>query len=117
MSRTPKIICIALAIVFIVIAAFQFDQPDFELWISIYFVASFIAVMVAFDQLSKSVVIAAMIAFFVGAVAQWPAEYEGFTNGGIYAEQACESAGLFFCFASMSYFVFLVVKKRSRNQA
>jgi len=117
MSRIPKIICISLAIAFIVIATFQFNQPDFELWISIYFTASVIAVMVAFDRLNKSVVIAAMIAFFVGAVAQWPPEFTGFSNDGIYAEQARESAGLFFCFLSMAYFVFLVVKKRSQTKA
>jgi membrane-bound ClpP family serine protease len=116
MSRIPKIICISLSIIFIIIGFLQFDQPDFELWISIYLIASAISLAVAFNKLNKSVVIAATIAYLIGAIAQWPPRYEGFFNDTIYAEQARESVGLFFCFLATSYYVYLVINKRSNKK-
>ncbi len=117
MSRKPKIICITLGIIFFIIGMLQFNQVDYELWLSIYSIASALSFAVAFDKLHKSVVIAAMIAYFVGAIAQWPEKFVGFSflDQSIYAEQARESIGLFFCFLSTAYFVYLVVKKRSVN--
>lgn len=113
MDRIPKLISLTLSVIFLAIGALHFSETDFELWISIYIAAAFISIMVAFNRLSKSVVIAAMIAYLVGSIAQWPALFTGFAGPGIYSEQARESAGLFFCFLAMSFFVFLVVKKRS----
>jgi branched-subunit amino acid ABC-type transport system permease component len=115
MSRIPKFFCISLSIIFIIIGILQFDQPDFELWISIYLIAAAISLAVAFNKLSKSVLIAASIAYLVGAIAQWPPRYEGFFNNSLLAEQARESAGLFFCFLATAYYVFLVIKKRSKK--
>lgn len=119
MNKIPKIICISLSLVFIVIALLQYKQPDFELWLSIYLIAAAISLAVAFDKLSKSVVIAAMIAYLIGAIAQWPPRFEGFSDAGgsIYAEQAREAAGLFFCFLANAFYVYLVIKKRSGKVA
>jgi hypothetical protein len=86
------------------------------LWISIYFIAAAISFAVAYNKLSTSVVITAMIAYLVGAIAQWPPTFTGIFGNSAYTELALESAGLFFCFLAMAYYVYLVIRKRSKRR-
>ncbi|MGK7397913.1 MAG: transmembrane 220 family protein [Candidatus Cyclobacteriaceae bacterium M3_2C_046] len=118
MATIPKIISIIIGILFLFFAAFQYNDPDAMLWIGIYGIAGLIGLAVAFDKLSKSVVIAALLAYLIGAIAQWPQKYEGITfsmSQSIYIEQARESLGLMLCFLAMVYFLILVIRKRKRS--
>ena len=117
MGKTAKIICFVLGFLFISFAVFQYNDPDGLLWSVVYGVASAISFAVAFNKLSKIVVLGALMAYLIGAIAQWPPEFEGFLltpmSTSIYVEQARESVGLFICSLAMAYYLYLVVVVRS----
>ena len=120
MSKSAKIICFVLGILFISFAAFQYDDPDGLLWMGVYGVAGAISFAVAYNKLSKSVIIGALLAYLVGAIAQWPPQYEGLMlkmSESIYVEQAREALGLFICSLAMGYYLYLVVVVRSKYKS
>lgn len=116
MNKVPKIICIVISVIFFIFTALQYNDPDYLLWMGVYGIAAVLSLAVAFNKVSSSVVIAAMIAYLIGAVSLWPPDYSGFSvsaGGFEFQEQVGEAAGLFICFIATVYFLVVVIKKRS----
>lgn len=113
MNKISRYICFFLAVIFLLFAAFQYNDQDGILWMGIYGIASIISFAVAIKRINKPIVITSMLAYLIGGIAQWPPIYEGFwqdMNHSIYIEQAREAGGLFLCFLAMVYYLILVVR-------
>lgn len=107
-ARAPmmKIASIFFGLLFLLFSYFQFNDPDPHIWIPIYSAAA-LACYMAFKGLWPSWVFYSLAAaYLIGAVIQWPPEYEGILFGdlemrSLNIELARESLGLSICALGM----------------
>ncbi len=101
-----KVIAIVFGLLFVLFAAFQYNDPDPQLWVPIYLVAA-IACFMAFAGVGKPALYVAIGAGYIAAaIYQWPPRFEGFlfTEIGMRStniEMAREAGGLAICAAVM----------------
>ncbi len=101
-----KIISIIFGLLFILFAAFQYNDPDPEVWIPIYGLAA-IACLMAYAGLGRWWFFGLMaVMYVVAAVYQWPPVFEGFLFSEVgmrsmNIEMAREAGGLAICAAVM----------------
>ena len=101
-----KTLSIIFGLLFVLFAAFQYNDPDPELWVPIYGFAA-MACLMAYVGLARWWFLAAMAVVYVAAaVYQWPPVFEGFLFGEIgmrsmNIEMAREAGGLAICAAAM----------------
>lgn len=73
-----KLIAIVFGVVFLLFAALQYNDPDPQVWVSIYGLAA-AACFMAWAGLARWWFLAIMALFYlVAAVYQWPPVFEGF---------------------------------------
>jgi uncharacterized membrane protein len=117
MKPIIKVVLFILSAIFWFFAYVQLNDPDSTLWIAIYAIAAIICILVAFDKLSHTIIISAMVAYLIGAISLWPEQYNGLSldNGFTPSiEEARESLGLVFCGLVMGLNLFLVLRKRQK---
>ena len=117
MKSGVKFSSLLLGALFLLFAIFQYNDPDGVLWMGIYGIAAAISVGVAFNRVIMPILIAAGVAYLVGAIAQWPPVFEGFgdTMHSLNVELARESAGLFLCFLVMLLYIYWVYQVRFKK--
>ncbi|GAB3998011.1 hypothetical protein GCM10028807_44530 [Spirosoma daeguense] len=114
-----KVIALVSGLLFILFAAFQYNDPDPEVWIPIYGMAA-VACFMAYAGVGRWWFFAAMaVIYVVAAVNQWPPEFEGFLFGemkmrSLNIELARESGGLAICALVMGWLAFLTRKALRR---
>ncbi|CAG5069482.1 hypothetical protein DYBT9623_02218 [Dyadobacter sp. CECT 9623] len=97
-----RLFTIFFGIIFVIFAYFQLDDPDSGVWIGIYSFAA-LACFMSLRNLWPSWVFYLLAAgYIVGAVLQWPPEFEGIFFGeaqmrSLNIELARESLGLLIC--------------------
>ncbi|WP_128544448.1 transmembrane 220 family protein [Larkinella soli] len=110
MRRTLSIV---FALLFILFAAFQYNDPDPEVWIPIYLFGAAASFM-AYVGMGRPWFFAAMgLVYLVAAVYWWPPVFEGFlldemSMKTVNIELARESGGLAICAAAMFTLAFLM---------
>ncbi|MFN4147881.1 MAG: transmembrane 220 family protein [Runella sp.] len=108
-----KILSLVLAVVFIVFAAVQYNDPDPELWIPIYGIAALACLSIFWGKAPRQYVFVVLaLAYFFAAYRQWPPHYEGVFWGemqmrSINIEMARESLGLMICGLGMALMAWL----------
>ena len=101
-----KVIALVFGLLFILFAAFQYNDPDPQIWIPIYSVAA-IACFMAFAGVGQPVLYGIIAAgYVVAAIYQWPPKFEGFLFSEVgmrsmNIEMAREAGGLAICAAVM----------------
>mgnify|MGYP002395620532 CR=1 FL=1 len=117
MKPWVKYTAFLFAAIFLLFAIFQLNDQDGELWMGIYGIAAAISIGIAFNRVIMPIVIAAAVAYLVGAIAQWPPKFEGFgdTMNKLNVELARESAGLFLCFLIMLFYMYWVYQVRFKK--
>ncbi|MFD2573182.1 transmembrane 220 family protein [Spirosoma soli] len=97
-----KILSIVFGLLFTLFAAFQYNDPDPEVWIPIYGFAA-MACFMAYAGVGRWWFFAAMaLIYFVAAYYQWPPIFEGFLFSevgmrSLNIEMAREAGGLAIC--------------------
>lgn len=97
-----KSLAIGFGLLFVLFAAFQYNDPDPEVWIPIYGLAA-AACFMAWAGLARWWFLAAMgVIYLVAAWYQWPPVFEGFLFSEVgmrsmNIEMARESGGLVIC--------------------
>ena len=97
-----KILSIGFGLLFVLFAAFQYNDPDPQVWIPIYGLAA-IACFMAYARVGRWWFFALMgVLYVVAAIYQWPPAFEGFLFGdlemhSLNIELARESGGLAIC--------------------
>ncbi|WP_420149337.1 transmembrane 220 family protein [Spirosoma sp.] len=108
-----KTLSIVFGLLFVLFAAFQYNDPDPEVWVPIYGLAA-IACFMAFAGVGRwwfYVVMAVM--YSVAAWYQWPPVFEGFLFNemgmrSVNIEMAREAGGLAICAVIMGFFALLM---------
>lgn len=103
-----KIIFLILGLVFLLFSYFQFNDPDPEIWVPIYLIAALACYMALRNLWPSWVFLVMAAAYLVGAILQWPPEFEGVFWGGmkmrsLNIELARESLGLGTCVLAMAF--------------
>lgn len=97
-----KVLSLLFGLLFVLFAAFQYNDPDPEVWIPIYGFAA-MACLMAYAGLARWWFLAAMaVLYVVAAVYQWPPAFEGFLFSEVgmrsmNIEMAREAGGLAIC--------------------
>ena len=93
-----RLFAIVMALVFLVFAGLQYNDPDPYIWIPIYLYLVLLSVLVINRKVSQLVLFVSALAFLIGAFYLWPAHWEGVAlkNGmkTINIEEGRESLGL-----------------------
>ena len=107
-----KILSIGFGLLFALFAAFQYNDPDPEVWVPIYGFAA-MACLMAYTGIGRWWFFAAMAVLYVAAAYyQWPPVFEGFLFSemgmrSMNIEMAREAGGLGICAAVMALLAFL----------
>lgn len=108
-----RILSIGFGLLFLLFAAFQYNDPDPEVWVPIYGLAA-LACFMAFTNLGKWWFFAGMAGMYVvAAIYQWPPVFEGFLFSEVgmrsmNIEMAREAGGLAICAVVMGLLAVLV---------
>ncbi|MBD2701781.1 transmembrane 220 family protein [Spirosoma sp. BT702] len=115
-----KLLAIIFGLLFILFAAFQYNDPDPEVWIPIYGMAA-VACFMAYAGVGRWWFFTAMaVMYIVAAVYQWPPQFEGFLFSemgmrSMNIEMAREAGGLAICALVMIILAFLVRRQPLRR--
>ena len=108
-----KILSIVFGLLFLLFAAFQYNDPDPEVWVPIYGLAA-VACFMAFAVWANGGFLSAMaVMYVVAAIYQWPPVFEGFLFSEVgmrsmNIEMAREAGGLAICAVVMGLLAVLV---------
>lgn len=111
-NTMKKTFAIIFGLLFVLFAAFQYNDPDPEVWVPIYGFAA-IACLLAYTGMGRWWFFVAMTGlYFVAAWYQWPPEFDGFLFSevgmrSLNIELARESGGLAICALVMALFAWL----------
>lgn len=115
MPKIHRYIALVFTFVFVLFAAFQYNDPDAALWIGIYGMAALASFFAYYRPLHRFTYLITALGYLAGAIILWPPQYEGITrsmSGSINIEEARESLGLLICAVVMGYYFFVTKKKR-----
>lgn len=76
-----KIFALIFAVLCVVSAYLQLNDPDPALWITIYLVAAIVSILFAINKLPYWVYLILFVSSIVGAYLFWPDTFEGVTIG------------------------------------
>lgn len=120
-----KILGAVFGLLFLSFAAFQYNDPDPLLWMTIYLIAAALSVAAGFGRVSKTVLVVACILYGVGVIYWWPEQFEGVgdsmrdaTTGALLrnVEEGRESLGLAMCsIAMLSFLLFPKYSDRGKT--
>ncbi|MBX9852362.1 MAG: transmembrane 220 family protein [Cytophagaceae bacterium] len=106
--------CILLALMFIVFAGLQYNDPDPEVWIPVYMLSALLSLVAIFRPLPKVLLLILIVVYIAGAIYLWPDRYEGVTMPMSHKpniEYARESLGLLICALAKCWLLFLSSRK------
>lgn len=97
------------AILFMVFGVLQYNDPDSGIWMLIYGAAAVLSLLAYLGKSKSWLYWVMFVASLIGAIALWPAQYEGLTLKDGYSpaiEEARESLGLAVCALGMLWLAF-----------
>ncbi|MDQ3395391.1 MAG: transmembrane 220 family protein [Bacteroidota bacterium] len=115
-KKSIRYIALFLALVFLVFAILQYNDPDPFIWIPIYLLASILSICVAINKIKIKILVTASVLFLLGAAFTFPSTYNGvWLDMGykVEIEEARESLGLLICGLSMAFYVIVLTKNKS----
>ena len=92
-----KFLALIFAILFIIAAYVQWNDPDATLWYFVYGIAALASILFFLNKLNFVIALILAILYLVGTIALWPEKWEGLSIGGgdiDNIERARESLGL-----------------------
>jgi hypothetical protein len=100
MKTLFKILSLIFTLLFLWAGYVQYNDPDAYLWYAIYGSAALASLLFFFGKLPWMAAMVLFVAYFVGAIMDWPARFEGVTigEGDIKnVEEGREALGLLIC--------------------
>ncbi|MFN3404396.1 MAG: transmembrane 220 family protein [Cytophagaceae bacterium] len=120
MKKILKGLCVFWALLFIVFAALQLNDPDPEVWVPLYLFPAIVHIVSLFHQWRAFALYGLIFFYLVAAIYLWPDQFEGIffsMDRSINIELARESLGLAICSLSFYYTLrvnkFLYVRRRT----
>ena len=111
------------AALFFLFAAFQYNDPDFFIWVPVYLVVGIVAWMWSIGKRSKKVNLILLILYIIGMISYYPdviswiREGTPSITGSMQAESPFiefirEFFGLMICVLAMGYYTYLAYQKQ-----
>ena len=97
MKSLFKILSLILAVLFVIAAAVQWNDPDATIWYFIYGIAALVSVLFYLGRLNFIIALVLGVLYIIGTITLWPDKWEGLTIGSgdiLNIERARESLGL-----------------------
>ena len=114
-----RLFAIIMALVFLVFAGLQYNDPDPYIWIPIYLYLVLVSVLVMNRKANRMLLFISALAFLIGAIYLWPAHWEGVAlkNGmkTVNIEEGRESLGLGMGFVTLLIYGLAVSRRRVVN--
>lgn len=113
-----KIATGVISMLFMVFAGLQYNDPDPEVWISLYAVCAGIGIWLIFKPISWWLLAICTGLYLVGGILLWPTEFHGLTgkmSEHHSIELARESLGLFICAGALVYYAVISKKAETRH--
>ncbi len=116
-----KILSVLFAVLFLVSAGLQYNDPDPMLWIVIWGIAAVLSILFFYDKISSSVLFIIGIVSFIGFLSLFPSNFQGFglEDGDITTvELAREAVGLLIIALVLFMYAFRIrylEKKQTKN--
>jgi len=113
MKKFTRYFSLIMGLIFVLFATVQYNDPDPELWISIYAVAALLSFGVFFGKYNKVIFLICGLLYLVGAILFIPSEWHGLMIQEEFIkdiELARESLGLLFTSLTMFYFAWVTRK-------
>ncbi len=107
MSTFTKLLAFLMGAIYILFAYFQLNDPDPEIWIPVYAVASLLSFAILFKIGNRLLFIFFGLAYLVGAYFHIPNEWHGLAYQEEFVkdiELARESLGLLICSLNMFFY-------------
>jgi hypothetical protein len=105
-----RIFAIVMAVIFVIFAALQINDPDPYVWIPIYLYAALLSILFYRDKVPAWLLWVSAAVFLAGAIYMWPEHWQGVAlqHGmkTIDIEHGRESLGLGMCFATLVIYAF-----------
>ncbi|CAN5583725.1 hypothetical protein BH23BAC1_BH23BAC1_38530 [soil metagenome] len=117
MTSPVRIAALIFAFLFLLFAAFQYNDPDPFIWIPIYGTAALVSVAFYLKKVGLPLLVILLALYFIGAIYMWPSTYEGIIldmGYKIEIEEARESLGLAFCGLAMSLYSFSLYRSKRK---
>ncbi|WP_161890901.1 transmembrane 220 family protein [Pontibacter russatus] len=111
-----KTLGVIFGILFLSFAAFQYNDPDPLIWVTIYLIAAVLSFAAGFGRVSNAVLAVACVVYIGGVVYWWPERFEGVGDSMrdaatgallVNVEEGRESLGMAICAAAMLTFILL----------
>ncbi|HYG41165.1 MAG TPA: transmembrane 220 family protein [Cytophagales bacterium] len=112
-----KITYIVLTLMFLLFAAFQFNDPDREIWAPLYGYAAAMSFFMFLGRMTNITwPLIGLIAFSITAIVDWPATFEGMENAMTMMrpeiEKARETSGMLISAAVMLFYIIMIFKNK-----
>ena len=111
-----KTLGVIFGILFLSFAAFQYNDPDPLIWMTIYLIAAVLSFAAGFGRVSNSVLSVACVLYIAGVIYWWPERFEGVGDSMrdaatgallVNVEEGRESLGMAICAAAMLILILL----------
>lgn len=124
-----KILNIVLAVIFILFAAVQFNDPDPFLWVAIYGLVAAVSAFAAWQKYNRPALIFLMVVCIGGSIYYFPGLIELFSDHEIgdltktmkaekpFIEKSRESLGLLLSFLVLLYHYFQAARQKRKHPA
>lgn len=118
MKTILKYIPILFTLIFTLFVVVQYNDPDPEVWMSIYGFAVICSLLTFFHKINKMILLVAIVFYAAGCFYLFPPSFEGVGDSmhcTPNVELARESLGLLICSLAM-LFLFFQVRKQDKQQ-
>jgi hypothetical protein len=121
-----RFLALFFAVMFILFAIVQYNDPDPAFWMAIYGYAALVSLMFFLRRFSLQATALGAIAYFILAIYYFPSNVGDWIHAEEQAkslqmtlpfqEEARESIGLFICFIVMALYIFFIGMLRKREE-
>ena len=111
-----KFLGVFFGALFLLFAAFQYNDPDPLTWITIYLIAAMLSVAAGFGKVNNAILTVAFVIYTAGVIYWWPEHFEGVSDSMrdeatgallVNVEEGRESLGMALCSVAMLSFILL----------
>ena len=81
MKSLFKLISLIMAVLFVIAAYLQYNDPDATIWYFVYGIAALASILFFMNRLHFMIAIVLAVLYIVGTIALWPEKWEGVSIG------------------------------------
>lgn len=117
-----KYLYLVLTIIFVLFAVLQYNDPDPEIWVSLYGYAAVISFFMFIGKMTNPAwAIIGVLLFVITAIQDWPSTFKGMENAMTIMrpeiERARETSGMLICATTMVFYIIVIINRKKKKSA